>query len=157
MPLSATASGGGSQYKSNPISSSFLNKILPQTSIFHHESVIYDKYRNLPIDNLSTLSVPGTVSISCVVFWVERVNLHILKLFKYVFHGMNNLEFSKFFWNGVVQGRLYSIYLVYSFFSLLHCWLVVSSAVPAPPALLQDLSWPCLWQTCLGHSTWYTS
>ena len=116
MPLSATASGDGSQYKSNPISSSFLNKILPQTSIFHHESLIYDKYRNLPIDNLSTSSVPGTVSISCVVFWVERVNLHILKLFKYVFHGMNNLEFIKFLWNGVVQSRLYSIYLAYSFF-----------------------------------------
>ena len=29
---------------------------------------------------------------------------------------MNNLEFSKFLWNGVVQSRLYSIYLAYSFF-----------------------------------------
>ena len=157
MPLSATASGGGSQYKRNPISSSFLNKILPQTSIFHNESLIYNNHKNLPIDNLSTSSVPWTVSNSCVVFWVERVNLHISKLFKYVFHGMNNLEFSKFLWKGVAQSRLYSIYLVYSFFSLLHLWLVVSSAVPAPPALLQNLSWPCLWQTCLGHSTWYTS
>lgn len=116
MPLSATASGGGSQYKSNSISSSFLNKILPQTSIFHNESLIYNNHKNLPIDNLSTSSVPWTVSNSCVVFWVERVNLHILKLFKYVFHGMNNLEFIKFLWNGVVQSRLYSIYLAYSFF-----------------------------------------
>lgn len=116
MPLSATASGGGSQYKRNSISSSFLNKILPQTSIFHNESLIYNNHKNLPIDNLSTSSVPWTVSNSCVVFWVERVNLHILKLFKYVFHGMNNLEFIKFLWNGVVQSRLYSIYLAYSFF-----------------------------------------
>ena len=116
MPLSATASGCGSQNKSNPISSSFLNKILPQTSIFHNESLIYNNHKNLPIDNLSTSSVPWTVSNSCVVFWVERVNLHILKLFKYVFHGMNNLEFIKFLWNGVVQSRLYSIYLAYSFF-----------------------------------------
>lgn len=116
MPLSATASGGGSQYKSNSISSSFLNKILPQTSIFHNESLIYNNHKNLPIDNLSTSSVPWTVSNSCLVFWVERVNLHILKLFKYVFHGMNNLEFIKFLWNGVVQSRLYSIYLAYSFF-----------------------------------------
>lgn len=116
MPLSVTASGGGSQYKSNSISSSFLNKILPQTSIFHNESLIYNNHKNLPIDNLSTSTVPWTVSNSCVVFWVERVNLHILKLFKYVFHGMNNLEFIKFLWNGVVQSRLYSIYLAYSFF-----------------------------------------
>lgn len=116
MPLSATASGGGSQYKSNSISSSFLNKILPQTSIFHNESLIYNNHKNLPIDNLSTSSVPWTVSNSCVVFWVERVHLHILKLFKYVFHGMNNLEFIKFLWNGAVQSRLYSIYLAYSFF-----------------------------------------
>ena len=116
MPLSATASGGGSQYKSNSISSSFLNKILPQTSIFHNESLINNRHKNLPIDNLSASSVPWTVSNSCVVFWVERVNLHILKLFKYVFHGMNNLEFIKFLWNGVVQSRLYSIYLAYSFF-----------------------------------------
>lgn len=29
---------------------------------------------------------------------------------------MNNLEFIKFLWNGVVQSRLYSIYLAYSFF-----------------------------------------
>ena len=52
MPLSATASGCGSQNKSNPISSSFQNKILPQTSIFHNESLIYNKHKNQPIDNI---------------------------------------------------------------------------------------------------------
>ena len=52
MPLSATASGCGSQNKSNPISSSFQNKILPQTSIFHNESLIYNKHKNQPIDKI---------------------------------------------------------------------------------------------------------
>ena len=52
MPLSATASGCGSQNKSNPISSSFQNKILPQTSIFHNESLIYHKHKYQPIDNI---------------------------------------------------------------------------------------------------------
>lgn len=38
MCLPETALGGGVQNKTDPVLSSFLNKNLPRTSIFHNES-----------------------------------------------------------------------------------------------------------------------
>ena len=43
---------------------------------------------------------------------------------------MNNLEFSKFLWNGVVQSRLYSIYIAYSFFFFFHFSIFSWSQLP---------------------------
>lgn len=48
---------------------------MPQTSIFYIKCLIYNKYKNLPINNQST-SVPWLGSNSCV-FWVCRLHLGI--------------------------------------------------------------------------------
>ena len=57
-PAFLTVKGGGIQSKTDLISSSSLNKIVHQTSVFLNESQIYNKHKNLPIHSQSATSVP---------------------------------------------------------------------------------------------------